>query len=72
MNFRILTTLEKEQGNGYGKLITKAFCKEFAERENIDLISFVVDNNYPSLNIFKKLNFQTIGGGTWLKIKRNL
>lgn len=72
INRRLLTTLDRECGKGYGTLVTKAFCKEFAKRHNLDLITFVLDTNYPSLRVFEKLKFRRIGndeGVTWLKIK---
>lgn len=70
MILRTLSTLESERGKGYGLLVTKAFCKEFVERENLDVIAFIIDTNTASLRLFAKLNFRQIGAATWLKIKR--
>lgn len=69
--FRTLSTLDVARNRGYGLLVTKAFCKEFVMRENLDLIAFIIDTNYSSLRLFDKLKFREIGSATWLKIQRN-
>lgn len=73
--YRVLTTLNSERGKGYGDLITKIFCKEFVERENLDLITFIADTNYASLKLFEKIKFRNIADDDkrWilLKLKRS-
>lgn len=61
-----LQTVEEHKRKGYGKVVTQAMIKMLAEEENLDSLSFVVEQNIPSRKLFKSLGYTEVGKHTWV------
>lgn len=64
-----LQTSDKAKRKGYGKLLIKAFCREIAQRDQIDMIAYINITNTASRNLFVSLGFKGIGKCDYLKFK---
>lgn len=64
-----LQTAEKAKRKGYGKLLIKAFCREIARRDQVDILAYINLTNTASKNLFVGLGFKEIGKCSYLKYK---
>lgn len=67
-----LQTSDKAKRKGYGKLLIKAFCREIAQRDQVDIIAYINLTNTASRNLFVKLGFKGIGKCSYLKFKNEM
>lgn len=65
-NVAILQTKEKYRRKGYAKLIIKDICKKEVEKNQGDILTFIVDGNTPSERLFHGLGFMYEGSNIWL------
>lgn len=62
-----LTTVENAKRKGYAEVLVKHLAKELAKRDFIPYV-YVADTNQKSMNLFKKVGFQKIGGSNWIYV----
>lgn len=61
----ILQVDDKHLRKGFGSLVVKEISKRIAIKCECDVISLVLHENLKSINLFKKLGFEELGGHTW-------
>lgn len=66
-----LQTIAEAKRKGYGKLLIKAFCRELAEKDEVDLIAYINQTNTASRKLFVSLGFKEIGKCSYLKVKND-
>lgn len=66
---RNLQTIETAQRRGLATLILRIYCKEFATRENLDVIAYYQIANKASATIFASLGFEEYRQCSWVKMK---
>lgn len=64
----ILQTLDEHKRKGYGKTVARALMKYLAEKENLDVTSFVIQANKPSRKLFESLGFNRVTAPVWFLI----
>ena len=62
-----LTTVDEAKRKGYGEVLVKYLAKELAKRDFIPY-AYVANANQKSINLFKKVGFQRIGGSNWIYV----
>lgn len=67
----MLNVIETERGKGLAKLLVKLFSKEFVDKFNENPITFIVENNLASRNLFKSLGYTNELPTYWLQIEPN-
>lgn len=63
----MLTTVEKAQKKGYGRLVVKYLAKKIAEKGYFPL-AFMDQKNEVSYKTFSKLGFKKIGDSNWISM----
>lgn len=63
----IVHTLDDYRQKGYGKLISKAVCRQIAEN-GMDVCAVISDGNFSEI-MLKKIGLKEISKITWIKIK---
>lgn len=63
--------MESVRGQGIAKLLLKHYCKEFAMRQNLDIIALIHVTNTASMTLLTRgLGFRVIAKCFWTKFKR--
>lgn len=66
----ILNTAKHARGKHYGETVIKYLCKKIAEDFDLHPTSYISIEKTPSMNLYKKLGFQKIGGCNWIVVDK--
>lgn len=67
---RNLQTVESAQNRGLATLMIQIYSKEYAKRENLDILAFYHADSEVSAKIFSSLGYEEVMQCSWIKLKR--
>lgn len=64
----MLQTIDEAKRKGYAAIVMKAFAKQLASKDDLDIVAFITSNNGASQNLFHRLGYNFIGNTCYIKI----